>query len=205
MRRGFLGLILLAALALAGAAAGRLAWFAYTPAAKGSAQTALVEVQKGHSPAQIARALRDAGAITDERLFRWTGRALRAWPKLKAGEYKVGPGMSPLEILAVLASGVSVARPVTVREGANMYEVAAEIERQGLAPRTRVLERCRDPAFVAAQGLGAAEARTLEGYLFPDTYHFNRTLSAGRCWGRWSAASSRPGRPSSPGARRRWA
>jgi UPF0755 protein len=64
---------------------------------------------------------------------------------------------------------------VTVREGENLFEVAARLEQAGLASRARVVELCRDPAFIQRlfhdQSFSPA---SLEGFLFPDTYAFNR-------------------------------
>jgi UPF0755 protein len=176
MRKAILGLIILILLGGLGAAAARLAMFAYNPLEPGSQAFAIVEVPKGLSPAALAHNLATAGAIRDERLFRWTGRLLRVWPRVKAGEYKVGPGMTPLEIFSVLTSGISVSHPVTVREGENMFEVADELEKQRLAPRSRVLELCRSAELIQSAGL-EGKPPSLEGYLFPDTYFFNRTMT----------------------------
>jgi UPF0755 protein len=86
--------------------------------------------------------------------------------------------MTPIEVLATITSGISIKHPVTIREGQNMYEVAAELEAKRLATQARVLELCKDPEFIASLGLKGPVGPTLEGYLFPDTYYFNRAMSA---------------------------
>lgn len=175
--RAILGMAFVA-LFLAGAVvAGKLALFAWSPAEPGSMAEAFVLIRKGQPPSEITRELVSTGAIQDTRLFMWLGRLTRQWPNVKAGEYRVSPAMSPAEIFSTLRSGISVAHPVTVREGENMYEIAADIEAKGLAKKDRVLELCRDRKFMDALGV-STEAPSLEGYLYPETYFFNRTLAA---------------------------
>jgi UPF0755 protein len=66
---------------------------------------------------------------------------------------------------------------VTIREGENMYEIAADVESKGLAPKARLLALCRDARFIASLGLKPPYGPSLEGFLFPDTYFLNRTMA----------------------------
>jgi UPF0755 protein len=84
--------------------------------------------------------------------------------------------MTPLQIFSTLTSGVSVAHPVTIREGENMYEIATDLEHKGLAVKEDFLALCRNRNFIRTLGVG--DIASLEGYLYPDTYHFNKTLTA---------------------------
>ncbi|MGZ4844375.1 MAG: endolytic transglycosylase MltG, partial [Candidatus Angelobacter sp.] len=64
---------------------------------------------------------------------------------------------------------------LTVPEGANVYDIAARVESAGLGTRDEFLS-------AATQETGLVtdldpSAKSLEGYLFPDTYHFTRTQS----------------------------
>jgi len=63
----------------------------------------------------------------------------------------------------------------TVPEGLRADEIAAIVERSGLAGAGAFLEVARDPAVARAHGL---PFRTLEGFLFPDTYSFARGVGA---------------------------
>jgi UPF0755 protein len=60
-------------------------------------------------------------------------------------------------------------------EGATLAELARTIEQQRLAPAAEVLRAAHDPAFLRTL---AIEGPSLEGYVFPDTYHFTRGLTA---------------------------
>ncbi len=155
------------------------AMFAFTPFKAGTDDSVIVQITKGQGQAQIAQSLAHQGVIKDADAFRWLGRLTRQWPKIKAGEYKVSAAMTPLEVFETLTSGVSVARPLTVREGENMYEIAATLEARGLGERGRFLQLCKDPRFIATLGLaaeGEPAPKTLEGYLYPETYHFTRGM-----------------------------
>ena len=171
------GTFLLVTLAI-GAQAGRIALFAFAPASAGAQGKSIIEIHKGQGPNEIGKLLSSQGAISDARDFVWLGRLTRQWKKIKAGEYEVSASQSPIEIFGVITSGVSVAHPVTVREGENMYEIAADIESKQLAARGRVLALCKDPRFIASLGLKPPLGPTLEGFLFPETYFFNRSLTA---------------------------
>ena len=156
----------------------RFAQFSSSAAQPGSAATAIVEIKKGEGPTEIAKQLASQGVISDARQFVWLGRLLREWKKVKAGEYQVSPGMTPMQLLDTITSGISINHPVTVREGENMYEIAQDIEAKGLATKSRFISLCRDPRFIASLGFQEPVPPTLEGYLYPETYFFNRTLAS---------------------------
>ena len=61
--------------------------------------------------------------------------------------------MTPLELLGVITSGISVVHPVTVREGENMYEIAADLASKRLATREAFIGLCKSPTFIATTGL----------------------------------------------------
>lgn len=171
------GILLVLTLGIALPAA-KLAYFATTPLQQESADTFIIEIQRGQRPSDITKALADGHVINDTTSFMWVGRLGRLWKKIKSGEYQVSPGQSPIEIFSIITSGISIAHPVTVREGENMYEVAWDIGGKKLAAREKFIELCKDPKFIATLGFKHPLPKTLEGYLYPDTYHFNRAMSA---------------------------
>jgi len=128
--------------------AGTVILFANSPSRAQSPDTIILEVARGQTPASISRQLRSLRVVDDETLFLWLGKARGDWSKLKAGEYRIGPGMTPLEIFAILKSGISIHRPVTIREGENMYEVARQLELKGLAKAKEFLELCKNTEFM---------------------------------------------------------
>jgi UPF0755 protein len=175
-KRITIGLVFLLGALIAGAAAARVAYFAYTPNQVGSKDTSVLQIKKGESHAEISRLLEAKGVISSENLFLYLGKVTRDWKRIKAGEYEFSPSQTPLEVFAVLTSGISMAHPVTVREGENMYEIAEDIASKGLATKASLVALEKDPKFLAQSAL-PTQAPTVEGYLFPDTYFFNRSMT----------------------------
>jgi UPF0755 protein len=95
--------------------------------------------------------------------------------KIKAGEYYLSASMTPNQILDVLVGGKSFLYRLTVPEGFNLKQIAAEIAAQGLGDAQAFLDLATDPQTALHYKI---KARTLEGYLFPDTYLFPKGVSA---------------------------
>ncbi len=181
-----MGLVFLILVAVPGFYGVVFTLYAVSAARPGYKQPVIIEVHRGESPSELTQLLSAQGVISDPEKFIWLGKLARKWNKIKAGEYQVSPGMSPLEVFGVVTSGISIIHPVTVREGENMYEVAADLETKTLTTKQDFLALCRDPRFIDSLHLGIPlkmiEAHgalpSLEGYLYPDTYFFNRTMTA---------------------------
>jgi UPF0755 protein len=172
------GAFLIAVLAVIVPAA-ELAWFAQTPLkidAKPETEGKPFELRKGETPGEIAKNLHQQGAISNSKHFLWIGKLLGRWKKVKAGEYLIHPGLTPIQIFDILASGISISHPVTIREGSNLYEVADAIAAKKLAKREQIIVLAKDPTFISSLKIDG-NPPTLEGYLFPDTYFFNRAMS----------------------------
>lgn len=135
-----------------------------------------IEITKGQTPTAISRQLEAMQVIRNQKIFLYYGKLRGSWAKIKAGDYELSPSMTPAQIFDILMSGVSVGRPFLVREGQNSYEIAAEIEAKGFGPKENFLKLIRDPALIAKTNLVPAPA-TLEGYLFPDTYLFQKKMT----------------------------
>jgi UPF0755 protein len=100
-------------------------------------------------------------------LARLTGKA----QVLKAGEYLFAPGLTPYQVLCLLAEGKVVQRPVTIPEGVDMKRIADILATDGWVDRDRFLALCRQRTLITDLGL---HVDNLEGYLFPDTYYLSR-------------------------------
>jgi UPF0755 protein len=112
---------------LGGIAAGG-AWYVadhYLHAPGPLRQEVVVELPRGSGVAAIAARLTEAGAVEYPRLFEALTRLTGRDRGLKAGEYALQPGMSPLEILTLLQSGKVLQHPIAVPEGLTVHEVYA--------------------------------------------------------------------------------
>jgi UPF0755 protein len=135
-------------------------------------QTTYVQLRPGWSTRHIAAELQSAGVIRSARaflLYHYIGH-----PKtLKAGEYKFEESANPIQIHQRLVSGDIFQHIVTIPEGYNMFDVASSIEAAGLGSREDFLKAATQQ--VALIHDLDPDAKSLDGYLFPDTYGFTRT------------------------------
>ncbi|MBC7370743.1 MAG: endolytic transglycosylase MltG [Bdellovibrionaceae bacterium] len=156
-------------LAIAGAAAVGYVAYDFTQVAPSKDNSEVIfEVSPGDSFAVVAKGLEQQGLVRNGYVFSIYARLVNQRSLLKRGEYGLRKDMTPKEVLAVITSGKSIAKPFTVAEGLNIYEIADLYEAQGFGRKKEFLELVRDPAFV--KELLGESAPSLEGYLFPETY-----------------------------------
>jgi UPF0755 protein len=156
-------LLLIILVALAGAA-----YILIAPA--GSTKETFVDFPPGTSVRQMGSLLERSGVIRTRYAF----EAMRLVKPgtLKAGEYRFDHPATVSEVYDRLLRGDVFTRVVTIPEGANLFEIAERLEAAQLGTRAGFLEAgARDVELVKDLD---PEAQSLEGYLFPDTYHFRR-------------------------------
>jgi UPF0755 protein len=152
--------------------AGWFAWAVLTPI-QPSGQT-FVMLRPGFSTHRIAAELKGAGIIRSEEAFvLW--HYLHHRRSLKAGEYLFDKPAKLIDIHKRLGRGDVYFHTVVVPEGFTMFDIASAIEAAGLGPAQEFLKVARsDTALIADIAPGA---RSLEGYLFPETYEFTRMMT----------------------------
>lgn len=128
----------------------------------------------GSSSKSIAAELQRTGVVRSQFAFELLHYAMPK-KKLKAGEYRFVRAASGLEVFERIARGDVLIRTVVVPEGYNMFEIAAAIEAAGLGKKEDFLAvATHDTAMIRTVD---PQAKSLEGYLFPDTYMFTRTMT----------------------------
>jgi UPF0755 protein len=167
--RALITLILIAFLAIAGFAA----WQVYVPVTPPPGQT-FVLLRSGYSTRRIALELKKAGIIRSELGFRvW--HVAHPKPSLKAGEYLFERDASLPQVYGRIARGDIYFHVVTIPEGYTMFDIAKAIEDAGLGTADNFLHVARTQTHLISDI--APDAKSLEGYLFPNTYQFTRTQS----------------------------
>lgn len=149
--------------------------FWVSPARKGVEPHQLVVIAEGEPPAQVAEDLHRRGIVSSRRLFLFWIKLLGMGKAIKAGEYSLSPQMSPSSILDKLTKGLIFKHPVTIPEGFTRFQIANLLSERGLVDREKFLSVTKDPEVMKKYGLSGVN---LEGYLFPDTYHVGRGVSA---------------------------
>lgn len=134
-----------------------------------------VVVPRGAPPAQVARLLREAGVIRSVLLFRLQAVMVDGSGRLQAGEYRFESPMSTGAVLKRILDGDVILHRVTFPEGLTGAEIIDRLASAGLAGLEELEEAFSDPSLLEDLD---AEAWDLEGYLFPETYHFARPTPA---------------------------
>lgn len=128
-------------------------------------------IAPGAAPADIAAQLEKSALIADRRGFLLLARYRGQDIKLKAGEYRIARGLPLKEVLGILVTGKTVLHRFTVIPGQTAAQVAANLKSEGIDPRNEAAALMNDAAFAASLGV---PAKHLEGYLFPETYAYER-------------------------------
>ncbi len=164
---GAAGTLLVVLFVLLGAA-GAAAWLVYTPF--GPPAETFVEIAPGSSAMRIGQQLESAGVVRSQFAFdllRWVKRGT-----LRAGEYRFDQPATVADVYARIERGDVYTKTVIVPEGASIFDIAARLEQAGFGTQQEFLEeQVRQVALVTDLDPGA---KSLEGYLFPDTYRFAR-------------------------------
>jgi len=131
-----------------------------------------VYIPPGSAFVSIAEMLEREGLIDNRRLFYLLARIRNVHHDLKAGEYELSGGSTPLELMDKLRRGDVKVHWVTIPEGLNMFEVADRFAARGFVDRDRFVALLSEADFLASLGI---EADSAEGYLYPDTYAVTRS------------------------------
>lgn len=150
---------------LLGASALAMILVPQTPAAE-----TFVDLPLGTSSTAIAQRLASAGVLRN----RYGFLLLRLWygRTLQAGEYRFVKRANALEVYRRIQRGDVYTRTVTIPEGFNLYDIADAVQAASIGTRADFLAGAKRNTDLLATI--SPRALTLEGYLYPDTYRFNR-------------------------------
>lgn len=136
------------------------------PAGTGTGR-ASVRIGAGSDLRQIARALADAGVITNSLAFVLAARVAGVDRRLLPGDYRLDPGMSIPSLLRALHEGRGRLAAVTIPEGWRIEQIADRLEASGVCSRDDFLPATRDRSLLSELAIPGPSA---EGFLFPETY-----------------------------------
>lgn len=137
-----------------------------------SQQAITYMVVPGSSLHRVARDLKAKGLIESARKLVWLAHWEGMANSIKAGEYKLEPGITTLEFLNHLVSGKVIEYSLTVVEGWNFRQMIQAIRANEYL--THSLEGHSSEQVMEKLGM---DKQHPEGRFFPDTYHFTRGMS----------------------------
>jgi len=139
-----------------------------------SEQLIMIRIPPGATLKQIATKLKDRNLILSASSFRLLTNIQNKHTQVQAGEYELSQSMLPMDILLTITSGKTILYPVTIPEGYRITEIAQLLASKGLANKDAFIKKCRNISWMDSLKI---PSDSLEGYLFPETYHFSKHTS----------------------------
>jgi len=139
----------------------------YFPLEENSTTRKVVDIPSGTTAKEIVDLLGKNEIIRKNNYtFRILIKSMKLEDQLKYGEYDLSPSMNMLQILDKLVKGEVIAYKITIPEGYTCIKIAELLEKNEIAEKGNFLKLLED------------EEKTLEGYLFPDTYEVPKKYGA---------------------------
>jgi UPF0755 protein len=154
--------LVLAAAALVAAA---LAWRELNRPLQLAADDGWLRIESGASLRRVTRDLAERGLLDKPWLLTAYARASGEATRIRAGEYQLNAGITPLTLLEKLVAGDVYLHEITIVEGSRFTQVLAALRSNPAIGATEL-----DSAAIMA-ALGAPGVHP-EGQFFPDTYRF---------------------------------
>jgi len=133
-----------------------------------------VDIPKGSGFLRITEILHDADLVENRPFFWILALVKKANRHIKAGEYELNGAMSPSAILGKLIRGEIKSYRVMLPEDITASEVAKRLSADRLINEKEFMELAVDRSFLASLDI---EADSIEGYLYPNTYLFDRSMT----------------------------
>jgi len=150
----------------------------------------ILDIPPGSSFASILRKLKEQQIEIPELPAKIMARVLKLDKKIKIGEYQLTPPMSSLQIIEAVTDGKGISRNLLVKEGYNRWDIRTawstlpyfkSKEFDALMKDPELILKMRIPSeadIIGANKLtgkeGVKNFRSLEGYLFPETYSIQK-------------------------------
>jgi len=141
------------------------------PYGSDSREKVLIIIQKGEGLSKITRKLGNEQLVYSAFLFKWSSFILGKSKNFKRGEYHLKGRSSMLELIKILDKGSNIRVRVTIPEGLQMKEIFSILRKSELKNKGEYESYCFSRKFIDKFKY-SKNSKTLEGFLFPETYLF---------------------------------
>ncbi len=141
--------------------------FVSTPASSKIKNTN-IHIPKGTSLENISQLLHRNGLIKDVKYFKALTYLKGVHQNLKAGDYQLQSNLTPPEVIESLLNPKTAETVITIPEGFNIRQIASLLHRKNLISSPEVFIQSAKPSLLPQHY--PILNKTLEGYLFPETY-----------------------------------
>jgi UPF0755 protein len=136
--------------------------------------TILVDIPTGSSFLKVTEILNQAGLIKSRFFFYSLSIKKKAIRSIRAGEYEFNTSLTPSAMIDKLLRGEIKNYKVVIPEDLSLREIAVILGKDKLINKEDFFALARDEDFLESLGV---KADSIEGYLFPETYFFDRSMS----------------------------
>jgi UPF0755 protein len=147
------------------------------PTREPAGELIVVTVNEGASAEEIGKKLEEAGVVESGRLFRVLASLLGVSDAMAAGDYEFEHKETALSAVQRVSQGVTASLVVTIPEGLRAEEIGELLEERSVVAAEdflAALEEAYTAPFLTFQTQPGEE---LEGFLFPATYGFSRSVT----------------------------
>ena len=139
----------------------------------------LFEVENGSNVKTVSKQLESEGLIRNGKDFLRYAKKNNL-TNIKAGKYHLSKSMSSQEILDNMVNGkIYLGEKIIVPEGFEIGQIAERLAKSGIVDKDKFLELASQPKLFEEQYsfLRGMTQKNLEGYLYPNTYFFEKNTS----------------------------
>ena len=134
----------------------------------------LVDIPTGSSFYKATEILNKAGLIKSRYLFYYLAFTKGAFRSIHAGEYEFSDSMTPRAVINKLLHGDIKTYKTVIPEDLTTKQIAEILMKDKLIDEKEFFALAVDRDFLKTLGI---TAKSIEGYLFPETYLFDRSMS----------------------------
>ncbi len=168
----FIAVLLMIGIACGGA---WYAWNYYGQCADPEGETVVFKVENGEHLPEIAQHLEEQHLIKSALFMRILAKLDKTENSFKSGQYRLSASMTPRQIQNLIVAGSGINIKVTIPEGITLNRIAAILEDADLAKADEFIAAAHDKELLSKYFITADSA---QGYIFPDSYLFQKGLSA---------------------------
>jgi UPF0755 protein len=134
-------------------------------------------IEAGESPQDVARRLEQHGVVRNSGALVVLARIRGLDRDIKLGEHVFEGSLTPDDVLRELVRNTTSGLRVTIPEGLTWRETGVLLEEAGVVSADEYYAAVCDPDLMRRAWI-APEGNCAEGYLFPDTYRLDPSMSA---------------------------
>jgi len=138
----------------------------------------ILTVSRGDSISLLAHRWQQQGIITNQNYLKLLCYLNPDLKNIKAGEYQLNQQETPQSLLVKLSQGKVIQYSFTIIEGVNSYEVINSITNHNLLINDLNADSNELAYSLGIKYFSKSKNLHIEGWLFPDTYHYSRNESS---------------------------